>query len=929
MDTTTNRRRIAYWTAGLLAVLAAAFLFSPLLFRAPIEARLKAQVGSGLNAHVDWSRLGLGLIRDFPNLTLRVDDLLVTGVDRFAGDTLLVVPRSRVVLDLGSVVSSMRRGGAVVVRSFDLREPAVHLVVLEDGTASWDIVRPDPAAPSNGQGRSFDITLRSFSVRDGGIRMENHRTGVNATVAGLGLSLQGDFARDRFTLASRTAADAVSLTFAGVPYLSGARLDLRADLDVDSRARRLVVRDNSVRLNDLRLELAGAVEMHDDSVGLDLAFRAPGSEFGEILSMVPAVYARDFETLQTAGSMTVSGWVRGGYGAGAFPALALDAKVENGSFRYPDLALPARDVFLDLSVANPGGDLDRTVLDVRRFRVVLGDDPVEGTLVVRSPVSDPDVDLRFGGRVNLADVSRTIKLDGVEELAGWVVADAAVRARMSDLDARRYERVGAAGTIAITDMKLRALELPHPLLIDEARLELSPSHADLSAFRGRAGRSDIAMTGRLDNLLGFLLLDEELRGQARVTSTFIDLDGWRSEDESRAVALPANLDFALDAAVDRIAFGELDMRNARGSLRLRDQRLDLDEFRMDMLDGGLTLTGFYETADPARPTFDMDLRLADVDVPSAFASSATVRAFAPVARYAAGRVTAELKLAGALGPDLAPMHDALGGLGSFSTERVRLQDFPPLDRLADALDLVQLRDPGFVDVRSTFVIRDGRLHVSPFDVRLGELVMNVAGSNGLDHSLEYTLGLQLPSARLGTGAERVVASLISQTDRVGLELQPSDVVSLGVQLTGTVTSPSVRADFRGLTSSAAHGVEHALRQEAERRIEAMEQRFDDAADAARERAAAEAARLVAEAERRAETMRAEARSLADVVRLEGSERADALLAGATTPAARLAARPAADRLRREADDQAARIVREADARAEALVEEARRRTGAD
>jgi hypothetical protein len=928
----TRRHRLAYWTTGVLALVVLLLATAPLLFRGRVEAGLKDRIGSGLDARVDWGAVGLGLFRNFPNLTLRVDDLVVSGTGSFEGERLLAVRRSRVVLDLGSVVRGARGSEPVVVRSFELDEPVVRLLVLEDGTANWDLARAErPAGLAEGEAREPDsarpiqVALRSFTIRDGSLVLEDRQSGLDASVTGLRQTLRGDFGRDRFSVRSDAGAESVSLRFAGIPYLSRARLEVLADLDVDTEAGQVAVRQNRIRLNDLVLETAGSVRLGGGPAALDLELRAPGMDFGQILSLVPAVYAREFETIRTSGTMSVGGWVRGAYGPGTFPAFALEARVEDGMFRYPDLPLPARDVALDLSLTNDGGDLDRTVLDIRRFRVVFGSDAVEGSLAMRTPVSDPDLDLRLAGRLDLADLRRTVKLEGVEELSGVVVADAAIRARRSDLDARRYDRIGADGSVAVTDLLLRAIDLPHPLLVEDARLRLSPRHAELERFRGRVGSSDLTMTGRLDNLLGFALRAEELRGEARVTSRHVNLDEWRSDDEAEAVAVPANIDFALDAAIDRITFGDLDMRNARGRLRVRDQRLTLDDFRLEMLGGAMTLAGFYETADPARPIFDMDLRLTDVDVPAAFAGLGTVRAFAPVARYATGRVSAELRLNGALGPDLEPVREALSGLGTFQTTGLSLQDFPPLDRLADAVGLPQLHDPALSDFRSTLVIQDGRLHVRPFDVRVGPITMNVAGSNGLDQSLQYVLGLEVPRHVLGGEADRVVAGLISRTERAGLQLQPTDVIALAVQLTGTVASPAVHADFAGLAGSGVRGVEQALRHEADRRVEAVEQRFDAAAEEARLKAEAEAARVVAEAEVRAAAIREEAAALADRVRREGAEQADVLLARATNPAAQLAARAAADRLRREADERADRIAREADARADALIQDARDR----
>lgn len=923
----TSRRRLVWWTAGVTALVLVALALVPLLFRGRLESALKDQISTTIDGQVDWGGVRVGLFRDFPHLTLRVDELLVTGAGRFEGDTLLTVADARLVLDLRSVVRSMRAGEPVVVRTFELHRPDLRLVVLEDGIANWELIAaPADRTPTDGD-RAFQLDLRSFTIHDGALAMTDRQADVQASVTGLRQSLRGDFGGARFTLQTRTAADAVSLRFAGVPYLSEAELDVRADLEVDGATGRIEVRDNRVRLNDLLLDLAGSVVTGGETIRLDLAFSAPGTDFREVLSMVPAVYAREFETIRTSGTMAVSGWVRGEYGPDAFPALALEATVRDGSFRYPDLPLPARDIALDLSVTNPGGHLDHTVLDLTRFHLVLGDDPIHGSLRLSSPISDPDIGARLEGRLDLADLGRTVRLEGVDELQGIVLIDASVRARMSELEAQQHDRIGAEGVFTVTDLALRAVDLPHPLLIDEARLSLTPRHADLTAFRGRLGTSDLAMTGRLDNLLGFVLRDEDLRGQATVTSSYLALDEWRSDDEVQAVLVPANIDFVLDAAIDRITFADLDMRDARGRLGVRDQRLSLEDFRLALLGGAMTLTGYYETLDPALPAFDMDLRLVDIDIPAAFAGLGTVQAFAPVARYAVGQVSGELRLNGTLGPDMLPMHDVLNGLGAITTEGVRLQDFPPLDRLASTLQLPLLQDPGLVDFRSTLVIRDGRLHVSPFDVRIGDVVMNVAGSNGLDQSMDYTLGMEVPRIALGSGADAVLTSLIARAGRAGLELQPTDVISLGARLTGTVTSPAVTADFRGVAEPTGRAVQQALRDEADRRVEAMEAQLHAAAEEAAARVRAEAARALAEAERRAGTIREEARGLAAVIRREGDEQADALLARATTPAARLAARPAADRLRREAAGRADAVVREADVRAEALLAEARRRAG--
>jgi hypothetical protein len=148
-------------------------------------------------------------------------------------------------------------------------------------------------------------------------------------------------------------------------------------------------------------------------------------------------------------------------------------------------------------------------------------------------------------------VARTVRFEDMERMSGVITADAAMRARMSHLEQGRYEQVSAEGGISIAQLVLEGMDLPHALLIEEAVLRLTPQHAELSSFRGRIGASDIALAGELDNLIGFLLRADDLRGRARLTSSFFDLDEWRSEDAMQAIVVPGRIDFELDAAVER------------------------------------------------------------------------------------------------------------------------------------------------------------------------------------------------------------------------------------------------------------------------------------------------------------------------------------------------------------------------------------------
>ncbi|HEX6433372.1 MAG TPA: AsmA-like C-terminal region-containing protein [Gemmatimonadales bacterium] len=901
----TRRTRFLGIIGGLFALILVLLLVLPLLFQDQIAARAKEAANRSLTARVDWRDAGLSFFRNFPNLTLRLDDLTVANTGRFQGDTLAVIPRLGVVLSLGSVLNYAIRGKPVVVRGIELDQPRLSLIALEDGTANWSITdTTKPVEPASS--KPMAISLRKVEIRGADIAFDNRRARLKATLKGFDQTLSGDFSQKQVDVQTRLNADTASVSFAGIPYLNRVNLGLTADVAADLANKVYTLKTTELSLNDLKLGVSGSARSVGELLGLDLAFKAPSTNFRSILSLVPAVYARDFDKVKTSGSFTVDGRVKGEYGDSAFPAFAINAKVDDAAFQYPDLPLPARSIMMDLALTNPGGSADSTVVKLDRFNMLLGESPVNGGFVLKTLLSDPDVDFQVKGRLDLADIPRTMKLEGIDQLSGIIAGDAAVRTRLSSVDKKRYDKVAASGNLFVYNLALKGKTLPHPLAIEGAILRLRPERAKLEAFKGSVGSSDLQATGSIDNLISWAFRDDTLKGTATVRSNRFDLDEWRSgEGDLEIIPVPPKIDFGLNATVNELLYDKLTMKGARGRVRIKDQRATLENFQMNTLGGGIAVSGFYETTNPAKPTFDVGFKMLKVNIPAAFQAFTTIQMLAPIAKYASGNVTTDLRLSGPLGKNMMPLFTALTGKGTFQSQNVALKNFPGMEKLVDVTKLKILDNPTMQAIKGAFQIREGRLVLPPFNVKLAGTTMTVAGSNGVDQSMEYSLGLRLPKSLTG-GADQALSGLAS---RAGFDLSSATEVPLNIQLAGKVTDPTVKVDFGSVTSSVAQGAQQAVKQ-------AVTEKVDSAA-----------MRVVQEAERQAAGIRQQAESLAARVKQTGYQQADALMAEAgDNPLAQAGAKLGADKLRQETDDKAAGIIGEASRRADSLVAAARRQT---
>ncbi|NNF14591.1 MAG: hypothetical protein HKN72_15290 [Gemmatimonadetes bacterium] len=919
----TRSKKVLMAVGGVVFALVLVLFLTPLLFSDQIEERVRAEVEKTSGVQVSWSDARLGLLGDFPHPSLRLTELVVRGPGSLAADTLAAIDELAVSLDGSSLLGALRGGGPLVVRTVTLDRPRVRLRVAEDGATNWPRPEAAPETESGAEsGAGMAVSLQRLEITDGVIDYEDARTRSAVSLRGFEHTLRGDFSRAALEAETRTHADALSVRIAGTPYLNNVGLDYQGSVRVDTESGVIELADQELSLNDLALQFGGSMARDDAGTAVDLTFTAPDTDFRSLLSLASALYDDSFAEIQTTGTFTLDGDVRGRYGDDSFPAFSMQLAVADGRFQYPDLPLPAEDIAAELSVTNPGGALDSTVVDLSRFHVRIGSETFEASARITTPVTDPEVDARVNGTVNLADVARTVKLERLEGLTGVVTADASVRARRSDLVEGRYERVDAQGTINAADVSVSGEALRQPVDVRALGLILSPRAAELTTLDAQLGSSDVLASGRLDNLLGYMLGGTTLEGSARFESRRVVLDEWRSGEAVDAIPVPAGIDMSLEGSIAQLEMNGLTFTNARGRALVRDQRLTFEGFRLDGFGGSIALDGHYETTEAERPTFALTLGLDSLDIRQTATALPSFRTLAPVAEFARGSFTTDLELNGALGQNLTLDLTVLNGDGSFSTSPVAVEGFPLLDRVAERLELPRFSNPTVNAIRSSMRIQNGRLVVDPFRVDVGGIGMSVAGSNGIDQSIDYGLTIEVPRAGL---AGSVMDGLTARAGPLASRLASIDPVPIRVQATGFVRDPSLDVGVADLTQSARNAVTDAAGQAAESQIDDARAQADSTAAEARRRAQARADSVVSAAERQAENIRSEAARAAAEVRAQGDRAAEELLARASNPLERAAAQRAADRLRSEADERATAIEAEADARATQVVEEARTR----
>jgi hypothetical protein len=310
----------------------------------------------------------------------------------------------------------------------------------------------------------------------------------------------------------------------------------------------------------------------------------------------------------------------------------------------------------------------------------------------------------------------------------------------------------------------------------------------------------------------------------------------------------------------------------------------------------------------------------NLDINETASSFNTVEKLAPLAKKATGKFSTKMTFSSALDQNLEPIMESIAGKGNLQSKNIYIEGFEPLNELARTLKIDRLSKQNIEDVKFDFEIRDGRVHIEPFDVKIDKMNSNIAGSTGLDQTIDYVMKLKIPTEMLQGPAMGVVQGLLGQANAaLGSNMTIGDKVDVGVLVTGTVEKPIFKPSFGSVvnTQSVKEVVKEAVKEKIE---EVKTEVIDKSVDEAK----AQAAKLIAEAQKQSDNLKAEAKKQADNIRDEGKRAAKRLEDEAKNPIAKAAAKEAGKKLISEADKNAQKVESEAAKKGDGIVNEAKK-----
>ena len=779
----------------LILLLVVALFAAPFLFKDQIKTKISEAINAKVDAKVSFAEADLSLFKNFPNANVTLEKLVIINKAPFQGDTLISLGE----LNLKMSIKELFKGKneAIAIDGISSKNGLINIIFNKDGIANYDIALKDEKTIDDGKSSPLSLKIQNYKVENFKLRYFDESSKIKMVIDSLNHEGTGDFTAQKLDLVTKSTAK-VSLDMDKVNYMKNVALTLDAILGIDLEKSKYTFKENKALINQLPLEFDGFIQMVEAGQEYDLKFKTPTSSFKNFLGVIPSAYAANLDNVKTTGDFTVVGFAKGLYSDTTVPKFNIDIVSNNASFKYPDLPKSVQNIVIDTRIINETGILNDTYVSLDNLSFKIDQDVFNAKANIRNITQNAIVDAALKGTINLANLSKAypIKLD--KPLSGILKADVTTKFDMQSVEKSQYQNINNAGTMSLSGFNY-VDENGKKMNISNALVQFNPSQVNLKELNATTGKSDISVTGILENFYGFIFKNQELKGNFNMNSKQLAVDdfmtaGEESKTDSKkadAMKIPAFLNCTLTAKATTVLYDNLTLKDVSGKLIVKDEKVTFENVKTAIFGGRIDMNGAVSTKGKT-PVFNMDLKLNQVDIAQSFTQLDLLKKIAPIAGIINGKLNSSIKLNGNLdATELTPDLKTLTGdlLGQLLSTTVNSSNSTLLTALGSNIKFIDVNKINLNDLKAALTFKDGKVNVKPFDINYKDIKATIGGMHGFDQSMNYNLKFEVPTKYLGSEANALIAKLSPA------EAEKVQSIPINALLVGNFTNPKITTDI--------------------------------------------------------------------------------------------------------------------------------------
>ncbi|MES2778395.1 MAG: AsmA-like C-terminal region-containing protein, partial [Bacteroidota bacterium] len=394
-------------------------------------------------------------------------------------------------------------------------------------------------------------------------------------------------------------------------------------------------------------------------------------------------------------------------------------------------------------------NLQSSYIHLPTLRFQLGTGQVEGSLEL-SDFTNPHINLALKGNSSLSDLIGFTQSNWIEEADGTIQFDIAVNGNLNNLKSKQgFLDTETKGHISLdaTDIVFKKGNKS----IERIQTDFSLEGKDLTInqFKASIDKSDIVISGTLKNIVPYLLSEKQpLVADISYKSDYMNLEHVilpipAAPNTNSTFALPENISVNAQVTIAELVFHEFQASRINGSIHWKGKTIETPGIQAETMKGKMVLRGTISNTANGNFLIASSIECKQTDMFELFHQCNNLGQTAITDKHIRGVLNATIDMAGEWDSKMVCNLDKLKASGVIHITNGQLINYEPLEALSKYVNVEDLRNLRFADLKNNIEISNRTIRIPSMDVMNNALNLNIAGVHTFDNVMDYHLRIKL------------------------------------------------------------------------------------------------------------------------------------------------------------------------------------------
>ncbi len=711
------------------------------------------ELNKSIDVKISVKKVDLSIFSKFPDASIEFSDVFAEPNKKFIkkdfknySDTLISAKKIYLSFNILDIFDDKYN-----IKKVEIQNGKANILIDKNGNENFVFWKTsnDSTSENNIQINLNNITLKNFDLL-----IKNLQNNFTADFAVNKLNLNGEFKNDDFTMKTVTDAYVREFIIDKIKYINQKQISLNTKLDVNN-GKIYKIKNGQLFISDLEFNVNGNINLTEAKT-IDLKIDGANLNIESFLSVLPENYRKKAENFDSEGKFYFNVTINGKINNDNIPHIEADFGINKGTIEQIKSDVKFTDVnFTGKYTNGEQNNLKTTFFKISDFTGFLEKNKIQGKFLIEN-FDNPKMQFSVDAGFDLMVLNNFINIDTIQDISGDLQLKVKFFGKIKDINnitSDDFKNAKSQGNITINNTNLKFINSNVNYSNICGKMFFRNNSLKIDSLKLNIDKNDFYITGEFNNFINFVLFDNQktdITGTLQCNNIDINnlLENFKTNNngepsDSAINIFPQNINLRLRTNIKNFKYDNFVATDLTTYLSYKNNNFTFNDLSFDAMQGNVSGAGRLKKIDNNTINLKTSIFLNNITADKLFYSFNNFGQDYLSDKNLKGKITADIDFSSDMDNNLNINEDKITSTSKIQIKNGELKDFKPIESLAKFIELSELRDIKFSNLKNDILIKNKKIIIPEMKIKSSAFDIDFSGEHTFNNQMNYHLKVLL------------------------------------------------------------------------------------------------------------------------------------------------------------------------------------------